>query len=136
MRLIFCEKSVECSRAKGPSGPFCALRPSQPKLTHIAGSGSSVCGQQYGVDRFALDQQITGCRIFINDVALQDILGPIEAKLGGGGAGQYTWLPPAVALFPSQHLLGNRSTTRHVGRGLGRVGIRQQQGGHRWLHMR
>jgi len=59
------------------------------------------------VDRFALDQQITGCRIFINDVALQDILSPIEAKLGVGGSGRYTWLPPDVALLPSQHLLGH-----------------------------
>jgi hypothetical protein len=36
VRLILCKQSVERSRAKGPSGPFCAL-PSQPKLTQYAG---------------------------------------------------------------------------------------------------
>jgi hypothetical protein len=41
MRLIFCEQSVECSRAKGPSGPFGAPRPSRSKVTPSAGLAAS-----------------------------------------------------------------------------------------------
>jgi hypothetical protein len=59
------------------------------------------------VDRFALDQQITGCRIVIDDLPLEDVLRPIEQKFGAVGPGEYTWLPPAIALLPSQHLLGH-----------------------------
>ena len=58
------------------------------------------------MDHFSLDRQLAGCRIFINDLALQDILSPVEQKLVVVGPGQYNWLPPAVALLPSQHLLG------------------------------
>jgi hypothetical protein len=38
MRLIFCEQSVEYSRQKGPSGPFCTPRHFQSQLRPNAGT--------------------------------------------------------------------------------------------------
>ena len=61
MRLIFCKQSVECSRAKGPSGPFCALWPSQPKLTQNAGPVRMLGEARDGpIDDTAPDGLVTG----------------------------------------------------------------------------
>jgi hypothetical protein len=57
------------------------------------------------MDRFDLES-IAGCRPFINNVALGDIITPIEQRLGVSGPGHYMWLPPSLALLPSRHLLG------------------------------